>query len=41
MIEHFNHENENDLADFIASQMQKEGLNNEQNLDSKLNTKIM
>jgi|SRR5436190_16047721 hypothetical protein len=40
---HFNHENENDLVDFIASQMQKEGLdlNNERNLDSYLNTKIM
>jgi hypothetical protein len=34
---------EDDLADFIASEMQKEGLdiNNEVNLDSYLNTKFM
>ena len=40
---HFNYQNENDLVDFIASEMQKEGLdlNNEENLDSYLNTKIM
>jgi hypothetical protein len=40
---HFSYQNENDLADFIASEMQKEGLdlNNEENLDSYLNTKIM
>jgi hypothetical protein len=37
---HFPYQNEND---FIASEMQKEGLdlNNEENLDSYLNTKIM
>jgi hypothetical protein len=35
--------NENDLVDFIASEMQKEGLdlNDEENLDSYLNTKFM
>ena len=40
---HFSNDNENDLVDFIASGMQKEGLdlNNEENLDSYLNTKIM
>jgi hypothetical protein len=40
---HFNYQNGNDLADFIASEMRKEGLNpnNEENLDSYLNTKIM
>jgi hypothetical protein len=40
---HFSYDNENDLVDFIASEMQKEGLdlNNEENLDSYLNTKIM
>jgi hypothetical protein len=40
---HFNHENENDLVDFIAYEMRKEGLdlNNEENLDSYLNTKFM
>ena len=40
---HFSYQNENDLVDFIASEMQKEGLdlNNEENLDSYLNTKIM
>ncbi|MGB6593644.1 MAG: hypothetical protein WBE68_19260 [Candidatus Nitrosopolaris sp.] len=34
---------EDDLIDFIASEMQKEGLdlNNEENLDSYLNTKFM
>ena len=34
---------ENDLVDVIASEMQKEGLdlNNEENLDSYLNTKFM
>jgi hypothetical protein len=33
---HFNHENENELIRFIASEMQKEGLdpNNEENLDT-------
>jgi hypothetical protein len=40
---HFSYQNENELIDFIASEMQKEGLdlNNEENLDSYLNTKIM
>ena len=40
---HFGYQNENDLVDFIASEMEKEGLdlNNEENLDSYLNTKIM
>ncbi|MGB6527181.1 MAG: hypothetical protein WBF33_03650 [Candidatus Nitrosopolaris sp.] len=40
---HFSYDNEIDLVDFIASEMQKEGLdvNNEENLDSYLNTKIM
>jgi hypothetical protein len=40
---HFIYDNEDDLVDFIASEMQKEGLdlNNEENLDSYLNTKFM
>jgi hypothetical protein len=40
---HFSYQNEDDLVDFIASEMQKEGLdfNNEDNLDSYLNTKFM
>jgi hypothetical protein len=40
---HFSYQNENDLVDFIASEMQKEGLevNNEENLDGYLNTKLM
>ena len=40
---HFSYQNENDLVDFIASEMQKEGfdLNNEEDLDSYLNTKFM
>jgi hypothetical protein len=40
---HFGYQNENDLVGFIASEMRKEGLdsNNEQNLDSYLNTKFM
>jgi hypothetical protein len=40
---HFSYQNDNDLVDFIASEMQKEGLdlNNEENLDSYLNTKFM
>jgi hypothetical protein len=40
---HFRYQNENDLVDFIASEMQKEGLdpNNEDDLDSYLNTKFM
>jgi hypothetical protein len=33
---HFSYDNEDDLVDFIASEMQKEGLdiNNEENLDT-------
>jgi hypothetical protein len=40
---HFRYQNENDLVSFIGSEMQKEGLdlNNEENLDSYLNTKFM
>jgi hypothetical protein len=40
---HFSYQNENDLIGFIASEMQKEGLdsNNEANLDSYLNMKFM
>ena len=40
---HLPYQNEDDLVDFIASGMQKEGLdlNNEENLDSYLNTKFM
>ena len=40
---HFNYDNEIELVQFIASEMHKEGLdlNNEENLDSYLNTKIM
>jgi hypothetical protein len=40
---HFSYDNGNGLVDFIASEMQKEGLhlNNEENLDSYLNTKFM
>ena len=40
---HFSYDNEMELVQFIASEMQKEGLdlNNEENLDSYLNTKIM
>jgi hypothetical protein len=39
----FSYQNANDLVDFIASEMQNEGLdpNNEDNLDSYLNTKFM
>ncbi|MFY9795001.1 MAG: hypothetical protein WAK17_07505 [Candidatus Nitrosopolaris sp.] len=39
----FSYQNENDLLDFIVSEMQKEGLdlNNEENLDSYLSTKFM
>jgi hypothetical protein len=37
---HFSYQNENDLVDFITSEMQKEGLDAE-NLDSYLNTKFM
>ena len=40
---HFSYHNEIELVQFIASEMQKEGLdlNNEENLDSYLNTKFM
>ena len=40
---HFNYQNKDDLVDFIASEMQKQGLDiaNEDNLDSYLNTKFM
>jgi hypothetical protein len=40
---HFIYDNEIELVQFIASEMQKEGLelNNEENLDSYLNTKFM
>jgi hypothetical protein len=40
---HFSYDNEIELGKFIASEMQKEGLdvNNEENLDSYLNTKFM
>ena len=40
---HFSYQNENDLVDFIACEMEKEGLdpNNEGDLDSYLNTRIM
>ena len=39
----FSYDNEIELVQFIASEMQKEGLdlNNEENLDSYLNTKFM
>jgi len=40
---HFSYENETELMQFIASEMQQEGLdiNNEENLDSYLNTEFM
>ena len=40
---HFSYQNEDELVDFIAAEMQKEGLdlNNGDNLDSYLNTKFM
>ena len=40
---HFSYDNENELVQLIATEMQKEGLdlNNEENLDSYLNTKFM
>ena len=39
---HFNFRDENDLAEFISSEMQKEGLDlNNEDLDSYLNTEIM
>jgi hypothetical protein len=37
---HFRYDNEIELGKFIASEMQKEGLD-EDNLDSYLNTKFM
>jgi hypothetical protein len=40
---HFRYDNEFELVQFIASEMRKEGLdpNNEENIDSYLNTKFM
>jgi hypothetical protein len=40
---HFRYDNEIELLQFIAFEMEKEGLaiNNEENLDSYLNTKFM
>ena len=40
---HFSYDNDIELIQFVASGMQKEGLdlNNEENLDSYLNTKFM
>jgi NADH dehydrogenase FAD-containing subunit len=40
---HFSYQNGDDLVDFIASEMRKEGFdaNNEENLDSYLNTEFM
>jgi hypothetical protein len=40
---HFSYDNKIELIQFIASEMQKEALdiNNEENLDSYLNTKFM
>jgi hypothetical protein len=40
---HFTYDNEIELVQFIASEMQKEGLDlgNEEDLDSYLNTKLM
>jgi len=40
---HFSYDNEIELIQFIALEMKKEGLdlNNEENLDSYLNTKFM
>jgi hypothetical protein len=40
---HFTYDDEIELVQFIASEMQKEGLdlNNEEDLDSYLNTKFM
>jgi hypothetical protein len=40
---HFSYDNGTELVEFIDSEMQKEALdiNNEQNLDSYLNTKFM
>ena len=40
---HFSYDNEIELLQLVASEMKKEGLdlNNEENLDSYLNTKFM
>jgi hypothetical protein len=40
---HFSYDDEIELVQFVASEMEKEGLdvNNEENLDSYLNTKFM
>ena len=40
---HFSYENDIELIQFVASEIQKQGLdlNNEENLDSYLNTKFM
>ncbi len=40
---HLNHDNETELIDIIASEMQRQGLDptNEDNFDSYLNSKIM
>jgi len=40
---HFSYDNETELVQFIASEMEKEGLDiaNEENIDSYLNTKFM
>jgi len=40
---HFSYDNEIELIQFIASEMEKKGLdvNNEENLDRYLNTKFM
>ena len=40
---HFSYQNEDDLVDFIASEMRNKGLdpNDEANLDSYLNTEFM
>jgi hypothetical protein len=40
---HFRYDDEIELVQFVASEMKKEGLdvNNEENLDSYLNTKFM
>jgi hypothetical protein len=40
---HFSYQNKDELVNFIASEMQKEGLdlNNEENLDSYLNTEFI
>ncbi|MFY9798979.1 MAG: hypothetical protein WAJ93_25095 [Candidatus Nitrosopolaris sp.] len=42
-LRHFSYDNEIELVHFVASEMQKEGLDlsNGENLDSYLNTKFM